>query len=835
MRGGAGPGGDGLPAGARLRVAFAALILPLAAGCFENISVGLPDAAGERQVEIRLSAAADPGDVVVSLDGNDVTPLFAPGGPGLVGAIPALPPGPHRLTASLPFRSSGVAVDAPASAPPLLSSEPPGGGGPVPRTAWLFFELAAPPSPEALAGWGFGLECGGRAVASERFVVGETRVVVNPSPALPAGASCRAAWRDENGDVAELAFQVAADAAGGAASLTYDRSDPLALEPFPDDYWIVPDATRPSGRRVAVDPPPYPGLLGAAAFAVTESLSPRDGWSPVQPIVLGVSHPLDLSNLPESEAESLDPAGPIGLFDMDPTSPGYGKRVGFTLEARSDPALGAGFEHNLLLFPSRQLRLGGTYALAATSRLFAGGTPGRPLQPSAFLRDLILPPTDGEAPQLERARESVLPVLEFLAREPEVPLPLADVALALRISIRTEQNDPSDWVAVKEYALAASPPTLTVVDDLPATDGDRLLRGTISLPLYVTQNLVDVQRDPQTGAPIVRAMEAVPFQFRIPVDLSPPYPIVIYQHGSPGGPDEINGSSQRFLLDAGYALIGIQDLTNRRFTEDMAAQTLAVFTRILGQAKVPLAQFQTHADMFGLLRAVQGMGVPGNFPEIDTTHVFYRGISFGAHHSLGFLPFSPEITAAVSVVGGGRFFENTLHQIDFFDTLGGIQDILADAPPTLLIVGLAALQSSADRDDPQYLARHLYREPLAVDGQTDETPASLLWIEGVGDSIVSNTATRSAADELGIPQVRPVIEATSFQQALAAPVAGNLGTGVTGGHVQYLPTETQSCQDAFEFEGHFCAQNAEEAEDQILHFFATAAAGEAEIIDPFAR
>jgi hypothetical protein len=185
----------------------------------------------------------------------------------------------------------------------------------------------------------------------------------------------------------------------------------------------------------------------------------------------------------------------------------------------------------------------------------------------------------------------------------------------------------------------------------------------------------------------------------------------------------------------------------------------------------------------------------------------------------------------VSVVGGGRQFENTLHQLDFFGTLPALQAVLTEADAEILLVGLAALQNDVDRDDPIYLARHLYREPLAVAGQADLVPPSLLWLEGVDDSIVSNNATRSAADELGIPQVEPVEGAVSFLPSADAPLASNVAPGVTGGHFQYRPVLTPSCVDAFQLEGHYCPQVASEAAEQILHFFATADAG-AEIVSP---
>ena len=173
-----------------------------------------------------------------------------------------------------------------------------------------------------------------------------------------------------------------------------------------------------------------------------------------------------------------------------------------------------------------------------------------------------------------------------------------------------------------------------------------------------------------------------------------------------------------------------------------------------------------------------------------------------------------------------------IHQLDFFDSFAGFRDLIPDGRPGVLLVGFAALQSDADRDDPEFLARHLYRAPLAVEGQRDDVPPSLLRDQGVGDSIVSNTATRAAADELGIPLVQPVVEPTGFEARLAAPVAENVAAGVAGGHFQYLPASTPSCVASGQTEAHFCPQSAREAEAQILHFFASAGEGAPEIVNP---
>jgi hypothetical protein len=190
------------------------------------------------------------------------------------------------------------------------------------------------------------------------------------------------------------------------------------------------------------------------------------------------------------------------------------------------------------------------------------------------------------------------------------------------------------------------------------------------------------------------------------------------------------------------------------------------------------------------------------------------------------------VLAAASVVGGGRTYQNGIHQLDISGLLQGIQSSLPEANPGLILFGLAVLQNDADRQDPHYLARHLYRDPLAVAGQGDLSPPSLLWIEGIGDSYVSNSSTRAAAEQLGIPQVRRIQQATPILDQADSPLAGNLGPGITGGHFQYDPLHTPSCVQIWELEGHYCPQIATEAALQTLHFFQTALEEDApEILD----
>lgn len=841
-----------LPATRRLRL----LLLPpllAALGCEGVVAeIGLPSAGGGLPVTVLVQPGVAPEDVTVALDGQDVSSLFAPSAEGLRGTLPLPSPGVHELQVVEPqltmlgrpilpltLRQRFV---VPEASPPLAAFSPSPVAGALAQTAWLRLRFEGDVPAAALEGFGFALACEGARVARVAHRIEGRNVLLDPTPQLPSGA-CRVVWRGPSG-AEERSFQVAPLAATAPATPVYDRASPMTLAPFPDDWFTVEDGSTPSGLRLAFAGPPFGDGRDSVLDGIERSMNGFDGFSPVGPMVLAFSHPVERALLPTSEREAQDPFAPISLFDVDPASPDFGARVPYRVEARDDGAPDGSVDHTLLLFPAITLRTGGQYALVVSRRLLAAGDASRPFAASAFFSRAAGAAAPGDDAATLRVRGLVDPVLDVLASVPTVPLAREDVALALRISVRSLLRDPSDLVAMKENALTAPPPVLTVESTTTTSRRTLVVRGKLALPDYLgNPDAGALTRDPATGRPKAWRDEPVPFVMTLPSQAADgPVPIVVYQHGSPGSPEEILGTNNEFLDDAGYAMLGIQDTSNRRYGADSAAQTGAILVHLIVNGRIPLVELQTHANLQSLLAALPAIaatdwlpaGAPDGRPELDATKILYRGISFGAHHSLGFLPFAPEVKAAVSVVGGGRFYENTLHQLDFFGVIPGIQVFLPTVRPVELLVGLAALQNDEDLQDPQHLARHLYRERLPIAGiPSDAPPPSLLWLEGVGDNVVSNNATRSAALALGIPQVGNVRAPSPVLEQAAAPLAGNVGPTRTAGHYQYLPTETPSCVTSGQLEGHYCPQRATEARTQILRFFETALGGGApEILDP---
>src|SRR5262249_42896175 len=136
-------------------------------------------------------------------------------------------------------------------------------------------------------------------------------------------------WADS-----DVAFTVAA--AGEPATVLYNREDRRRIAPFPDDAWTQPDATTPTGLRVAVPLPEGPADLQGIFAGLLADTNRLDGFSPIAQFVIELSDPPDPGTLPLTPAASLDPLATVGLFDLTDGAPTFGQRVPFRLTPRSD-------------------------------------------------------------------------------------------------------------------------------------------------------------------------------------------------------------------------------------------------------------------------------------------------------------------------------------------------------------------------------------------------------------------------------------------------------------------------------------------------------------------
>ena len=846
------------------RLALAALLLAALAcnASDEPLRLSLVGfGAGTVRVRIDLQSGVDPGSLELRLDAVPVALPRAAGLGSLTAELAVAAGSHHRLSASARFQhdemllaqTAALSFDVPTPAPPLLASDPAPGAAGIPRTAWLRLDFVAPPAPAARAGFALGCEQGGRyaAVASRVSPLAPATLVVAPTSDLPPSARCELEWQGADGRQS-LVFETAS--AGATVVVRYDRSDADAVAPLPDDFWLVDDVSTPTGVRLAVPTPAGPpgrADLFEALLAETRRL---DGWSPLGPLVLELGDAPDPTTLPRTAAESLDPLATVGLFDLA-RGPGLGSRVPFRLQARTDTTPSGRTSHALLIFPAIPLAPGGRYGLVVTRRALAAAE--RPLGPSEFFARALAPATPSEPAAVSRARMLADEVLDTVERHAALPIPRQDVALALRISVRTTDDLPRDLLAIRSELAAQPPPAFRVgeVTVEPASSPVlAIVHGTWDAPDW--RDGANLARD-AAGSPRRTQTRPVPFTLAVPrVPATLPMPLVLYQHGNPGSAEgEIPGAARRSLAAAGFAVIGFTDVLDREVSpggsdeERIESQVVAVFGALLANHRLPDYWTETHAEQLAFLRGLAGLDVlplvegpsglasaPDGAPDFASPFA-YLGVSEGANGAPALLPYAPEIGSAVLVGGGARLAEVLLHQ----QPTALVQQLASLHPglsPVDVWAGISLFQQLFDAQDGHNHARFLYRDPPQA--TRGGRAASVLLIEGLDDSLVPNSATESLAWALGpVPLAGPVLRPVPFLSSAALPLRANVDLETTAGLVQYAPTglpgipPTPGCAalpPSSGGEGHYCAQRAAESLRQQAAFLRSALGGGAPVI-----
>ncbi len=753
-----------------------------------------------------------------------------------------------------------------AALPRLRASFPAAGAIDVPRDEWLRLEFEH--ALDEAAAREVALFCDGEPLGVSAAPLGPSALVLNPDPALPAAAACELRWPGEDGPQ-RLRFATAG--AGVPAFVRYDRRDSRATAPFPDDFWLRSGSDGDPGGRLAIDLVGFREPSQSLISAFVASAQGLDGFSPIAHLTVELSEAPDITSLPRSPSESLDPLASVGLFDLSPGSPSYGARVPFRLEVRSDAMGLRAPSHALLLFPSQSLTPGGRYGLVVTRR--ARVAAARPFEPSPFFARALAPRSGaGEDPSIARIRALASDVLDAVASAARPPIPPEDVALAVRFSVRSTREIPSDLLAIRQEIFAAPPPTVVIerveAESLDATlagsEVAAIVTGTWQAPDF-RDALGNLARDPVSGRPLRTRTRPLGFVLALPsAARSGPVPVTIYQHGNPGSAEEeVVEHARRSLAAAGFAVIGFTDVVNREISppgtdaaERAQLQITDLLLHLLWHQRAPDCWVETNAEQLAFLRAIGELARVAHFQlpasgispareifGIDAAQpLTIEGVSEGASLAASLLPYAPEIRAAALIAGGRRYSEMLIHQQArvFLDQLADLG--FDDLRSTDVWVALSLFQTILDPQDPHVHAPFLWRERLALPGSSRR--ASVLLVEGVGDGFVPNHATESLAVALGgmalLEPGRALLPGLAFARP---PLAGNIDSETTGALVQWTPLgipgrdPTPGCSEPLAgpiaWEGHYCAQSALESSRQRAAFFASALGGGAPVIvDP---
>jgi len=618
-------------------------------------------------------------------------------------------------------------------------------------------------------------------------------------------------------------------------AIPYDRQDLSLLAPFPDDVLLVADATLPTGRRVSVPEPDRPDDVKTLLGVLTVVPATLDGWSPLAPLVVAMPGPIDTTSVPRNEVASIDPAASVALYDIAPDSPTYLQRRAFDLILKDEENRDGSDAHTWVIFPSAPLEPRGRYALVITRR--ARLADGRPLGPSEYM-----------TAQLASAGSPAAEAITRLAAA--TPAVRADeVALLLSVSVRSTDTVGDDLLAIRAAIRLTGPPEFTIdaVDD----DGAGSAVGAIIHGTWIAPSFRDgdfVARDAE-GAPRMNGATPLPFVLALPRSApGAPAPIIIYQHGNPGSAErEVPWAARNELAAAGFAVLGFTNIQNRELNQngDISPATLAMFASVLQNHHFPdyLAKLDT-AEQLSLITLVPALasldllplGDPDGVPDLDVSEPLgYLGVSAGSQQGVGLLAFAPEIRAAALVVGGGRWSATVVHQESQGPAPTQLYQVVTSVFPSVtrheLWVGIALSQMGVDAQDWLMHARHLYREPYALESSAR---ASVLAFEGLRDSYVPPSSTRGAAAAFGLPLLEPSPEPVPSLATITAPVAANIDADTTGAMVQMAPSglleASAGCEE--EPEGHFCPQIAPEARALRASFFLSALSGVPRIAPP---
>jgi len=523
------------------------------------------------------------------------------------------------------------------------------------------------------------------------------------------------------------------------------------LTPFPSNYYL---RATPSGSQRVTFPM---GVLPASTkgVALDPSLfASRDGFSPATQLIAYFPTPIDASNLPTPARieDSLKVTSPVQLIHVD-----SGQRI--PLFAELDRNAMAGERQALLIHPQVRLQPKSHYVVAISGLKASDGTDVAPLAGFAAIRN-----GDVEAGSI---RSGLATQYEALFKLLEAQgLPKKKLQLAWDFTTGDDTQVTGQVLKLRDTALAGvlptdppSPPSAPfTVDKIEYAPRDPLLRqviGSFRVSSFLSDDVSGRFIRDESGQPKLRGYGQFPLVVHIPkcVQTAPgPVPVMIYGHGLFGG--------ALGEMDSGYQ----REITNRlcmiQVGSDWLGLTKADSLYIASQVMSDFNNFvqisdrlqQAHVNFAVLARLIKN-GSLAQLTElkvngkvvIDSSQVYYYGISNGGIQGLTFLALAPDVNRGVLNVPGG-FWSFMMWRSDNFQQLAPLL-AASYADPLDRQILIALSQALWDYSDPATYAPNVVKAPLLGSGGAKQ----VLYQEGVGDGQVPNLATRMMVRTMGIP------------------------------------------------------------------------------------
>lgn len=565
--------------------------------------------------------------------------------------------------------------------------------------------------------------------------------------------------------------------------------------PYPSDFYRVEDAAQPSGHRIQT--------RGAARLVTAKNANadvttdhPIDGFSRSPYLVAAFPHDISaegfvgLFDPPEDSLKSssntllveVETGTPVAHFvDLDPRA--------------KDPKRRA-----IVIHPLVRLKEKARYAVAIHNVKQADGSAVPAPEGFRRLRDDVGRSDPALAPLRDRYASL------FVAVE-KAGVPRGQLQLAWDFTTGSDEQVERDMLRVRELTLqwlATNTPQVTISEtkENSATDVWRLVRGTVTMPLFTTDVLPgSLLHRGADGQVAQNGTATFPFVAQVPVsvrDQFAPGRALTYGHGFFGSTGEAEGSSARRIANRMGAVMfatewwGMQTadvgkvadaLTSKPFKTfdsfDRVHQAVAnwiVLTDAIERVFHTLPEFKRPMAA-GPGVSDDGMG------NSNAGHATYEGgagayIGISQGHILGgtMAALNPYLTRPVLQVGGSGFTHMMFRARPFIGYLGLLELSIPD--PLEQQKWVSTLQRHFDKFDPGTYARYLVQEPLPG------TPAGrrVLMQMGDSDTSVPNIGTHLHVRAAGIPQLEDGSAPIWGVPRVPSPVEGSAVVTYDFGH-----------------------------------------------------
>jgi hypothetical protein len=554
----------------------------------------------------------------------------------------------------------------------------------------------------------------------------------------------------------------------GGPSCTVLDWDPDSgeLTRWPEPSLLVADDSTETGVRLRFDEAAFPGTSRALAGYLpvfTEDLAELDGFGVNAEVFFVFGRAFDVATLPSGERTTEPDAG-LGLLILD------------AAKAALHPVLTETTDEGrtLLLAPMGPLPARSTVAAFVTRRLTeaAGGC----LEPSPSMRAALESPDAATS----AAIEALLRVGAIASAEELVAL-----------TVFPTQSIEDDSVAVAEDVASRGPPTLvgapTCVRDTRFVRCDAVFRAND----YRDEDGVFRREAGAPAAPV--ASYDVPFSVWLPLEGTPPYPMLFYGHGLSSGHEQAARLAE-LAAPEGYATVASPALMHglHPTNPDPDASALSVVLQFfaigdLGERALHAGRLRDHFrqttwDRLQLTQWLQGgPDVDGDgAPDLDGGRLAYLGVSLGGIMGPELLATTDAYGAGVLVVPGGRV-STIISDSRLFGTL---VEALRPRRSTEGDVRrfFPVLQTVLDRGDAASFGAHTLRDRFE---RAPRTPSVLVGVV-LDDEVVPNVANYALGRALALPIVEPLLRPEPGFAVVAGPLSGNVAGGsATAGLLQF--------------------------------------------------